>query len=211
MDTRHGESGLMETLIHVSPISLSSVVSATLLSSIHSNVYLTIFFLLYLLDDPWLVVSVKQKSFDLSMKVNLLKIQSFLLYIFISAIICIIPFTRTHLCGHLFLFTLCVIVTCTCKGVHARDCDWPGVPGAARPGQCPSCSHWLTERNILRCPDTRHSSGPGPGQEVRGDACRDPHASCYPTSSYDMTQLTHMTQLSHMTKLATHIHPMMHI
>ena len=119
---------------------------------------------------------------------------------FISAIICIIPFTRTHLCGHLFLFTLCVIVTCTCKGVHARDCDWPGVPGAARPGQCPSCSHWLTERNILRCPDTRHSSGPGPGQEVRGDACRDPHVSCYPTSWYDMTQLaTHTPHDAYLT------------
>lgn len=43
MDTRHGESGLMETLIHVPPISLSSVVSATLLSSIHSNLLSRVF------------------------------------------------------------------------------------------------------------------------------------------------------------------------
>ena len=55
MDTRHGESGLMETLIHVPPISLSSVVNAALVSSIHSNV-LSCDFYFFCISRPWLVV-----------------------------------------------------------------------------------------------------------------------------------------------------------
>ena len=55
MDTRHGESGLMETLIHVPPISLSPVVNAALISSIHSNV-LSCDFYFFCISRPWLVV-----------------------------------------------------------------------------------------------------------------------------------------------------------
>ena len=48
--------------------------------------------------------------------------------------------------------TSCVIATCTLR--CSCPCLW--LAGGARCCQarpCPSCSHWLTERNILRCSD----------------------------------------------------------
>ena len=123
---RHGHETwrkwtVMETLIHVSPISLSSVVSALIFHTFRCLSHNTIFFLLYLVDIPWLVVSVKQKSiFDSSREVNPPKIQSFLSSI--SAIICIYSSLRA-------LFPFCVMCH---RYLYLQRCSCPWLAGGAR-------------------------------------------------------------------------------